>query len=683
MVDLNLKQAERPIGVETPLGKDKLVLTSFSGEERMSGLFRFELQMLSDEGSIKPDQIVGKPVDFYVKHPDDEKRYFNGIVNRFVYAGKNDRVHMYRAQVVPWLWLLTKGSDCREHEADGQKNAKDIIDGLLGDLGFSDYSWKLKRTPEKRDYCVQYRETHYEFLTRLLAEEGIYYYFNHEQGKHELVMTDLVDGVADCKDAEARLLSNLSQPEVTDNLSGWHHEYEFTTGKFAHTDYDFENPSTSLEVKKDSLVKLPGNSGLEFYDHPGRYVKKGLGNGLAQLRMEQEEAAHDSVTGSSVCRSFSPGGRFKLSEHHNDNEKGDKWVLTEVHHSGQQGGSYLTGMGPSDEIYSNNFRCIPAKTVFRPPYTPKPQVHGLQSAVVVGPSGEEIYTDEYGRVKVEFHWDRKHQGDEKSSFWVRVSTPWAGTNWGMVNIPRIGQEVIVEFLEGDPDKPVVTGMLYNKGNMPPYELPANMTQSGIKTRSTKGGGDDHFNEIRFEDKKDEEEIYIHAEKDLNCVIENNETRQVGYEDMDKGDQEIDIYNDQKLKVGVGSSGGSQMVEIFKNRDVTLKTGNDSLLIEQGNMSVVLKTGNQETQLDMGNQTTKLKMGNQETKLDLGKSSTEAMQAIELKVGANSIKIDQMGVTIKGMMVKIEGTVMTEVKAPMTQVKGDAMLIAKGGITMIN
>ena len=657
----DLKQAERRIGIETPLGKDKLLLTAFSGEERMSGLFRFELQMLSEEGSIKPDEIVGKPVDFYVRHPDDEKRYFNGVVNRFVYAGKNDRVHMYRAQVVPWMWLLTKGSDCREHETNGQSNAKDIIDGLLHDLGFSDYSWSLKRTPENRDYCVQYRETHYEFLTRLLAEEGIYYYFKHEKGKHELVMTDHVDGVADCKDAEARLLSNLSQPEVTDNLSGWHHEYEFTTGKFSHTDYDFENPTTSLEVKKDSLVKLPGNSQLEFYDHPGRYIKKGLGDGLAKLRIEQEEAGHDSVTGSSVCRSFSPGGRFKVSEHHNENEKGEKWVLTEVHHSAQQGGSYLTGAGPSDEIYSNTFRCIPAKTVFRPPHQPKPQVHGLQSAVVVGPSGDEIYTDEYGRVKVEFHWDREH----KSSFWVRVSTPWAGTNWGMVNIPRIGQEVIVEFLEGDPDKPVVTGMLYNKQNMPPYDLPANMTQSGIKTRSTKSGGDDNFNEIRFEDKKDEEEIYIHAEKDLNCVVENNETRQVGYEDMDKGDQEIDIYNDQKLKVGLGSSAGSQTVDIFKDRNVTLETGNDSLVLKQGNMSVVMK------------------MGDQTTKLDLGKSSMEAMQAIELKVGSNSIKIDQTGVTIKGIMVKIEGTAKTQIKAPMTQVNGDAMLTLKGGLTRIN
>ncbi len=301
-------------------------------------------------------------------------------------------------------------------------------------------------------------------------------------------------------------------------------------------------------------------------------------------------------------------------------------------------------------------------------------MHGLQSAIVVGPSGEEIYTDKYARVKVQFPWDRLGKNDEKSSFWVRVATSWAGTKWGMVSIPRIGQEVIVDFLEGDPDRPVITGMLYNKENMPPYDLPGDMTKSGVKTRSTKSGGDDNFNEVRFEDLKGEEEIYIHAEKDLNCVIENNESRKVGYEDMDKGDQEIDIYNDQNVKVGVGSSAGSQTVDIFKDRNVTLETGNDSLILKQGNMSVVMKMGNQETKLDMGNQT---------TKLALGKCSTEAMQAIELKVGANSIKIDQTGVTIKGIMVKVEGSAMTQIKAPMTQVNGDAMLTVKGGITMIN
>ncbi len=561
-----LVQGDRPIGVETPLGQDTLVLTAFAGEERISGLFSFDLQFLSEKGDIKPDQIVGENIDFYVRFPDGEPRYFNGHVNRFAYMGQGDRAHIYRATVVPWMWFLTKGADCKVHETGTQQNAQDIIDGLLSGLGFSDYKWDLKRTPEKRDYCVQYRETHYEFIARLLAEEGIYFYFKHEQGKHELVMTDHVGGVFDCQDGEVQLLSNLAQPELTDNLSSWSHDYEFTTGKFAHTDYNFETPSTALLVTKDTLVSLPDIKKNEVYDFPGAYLDKGLGDSLAQLRLEAEEANFDTVTGSSECRSFSPGGRFEVKEHHNDGEAGGKWVLTAVQHTADQGGQYFSGGAHSDDIYKNNFKCIPAATVFRPPFRPKPRVHGIQSAVVVGPPGDEIYTDEYGRIKVQFQWDRLGGKDDKSSFWVRVMTPWAGANWGMVHIPRIGHEVIIDFLDGDPDRPVMTGMVYNKENMPPYGLPANMTQSGIKSRSSKGGGAANFNEIRFEDKMGSEEVYIHAEKDKNEVVENDHTVSVGH------DETMDVGNDRTRTVG-----HDETVTVQNNRTRTV-VSNESVTV---------------------------------------------------------------------------------------------------------
>lgn len=254
----------------------------------------------------------------------------------------------------------------------------------------------------------------------------------------------------------------------------------------------------------------------------------------------------------------------------------------------------------------------------------------------------------------------------------------------MIHIPRIGNEVIVSFLDGDPDRPVVTGMLYNADHMPPYGLPDNMTQSGIKTHSSKEGSDENFNEIRFEDKKGSEEIYIHAEQDLNCVIENNETRKVGFDDKKDGDQSIEIFNNQILKVGTAEcKDGSQTVEIYKDRSVTLKTGNDSLMIEKGNQDTTLKMGNQTTTLDMGNSELILKMGNQTTKINLGKSTTEAMQSIEMKVMGSSIKIDGMGITIKSPVIKIEALGTAELKSPLTTVKGDAMLMMKGGITMIN
>lgn len=706
-----LKQGDRPIGVTTPFGPDKLVLSSFSGEERISELFSFDLQMLSESGDLSAEEIVGKAVSFYVRSEDDgELRYFNGVVSRFAYLGMGDRAHMYRAKVVPQLWLLTKAADCFVHETDEQKGAKEIIDAIFGKFGISDYKWDLDRTPEKRKYCLQYRETYYDFISRLLAEEGIFFYFKHSDGKHELILTDKVGGVFDCADSSVQLLSNLSQRESTDNLSSWHHTYGFHSGKYSQSDYDFENPSTSLQVSVPTKGPLPNASSYELYDYPGGYVNKSNGQKSAEWRIESEEYGYDTVMGGSRCRSFSPGGKFQLAKHHNSGEAGSAWVLIAVQHRAQ-GGNYVTGGGSSDTTYSNTFHAIPADVVYRPVHTrTKPQIHGIQSAVVVGPSGEEIYTDKYGRIKIQFHWDREGKKDEKSSMWVRVASPWAGSNWGMIHIPRVGQEVIVDFLDGDLDRPVVIGMLYNANNMPPYGLPDNKTQSGIKTQSSAKGGSDNFNEIRFEDKKDSEEIYVHAEKDFNCVIENNETRKVGFEDKDSGDQEIEIYNDQKLTVGHGSSGGSQTVEIFKDRNVTLETGNDILTLKQGNMMITMnvgsqtldlkegdqstelgkgnqllnvKQGNQTVNIDTGNQSTVIKKGNQSTKANLGKINSEAMQGIELKVGSNSIKITQQGIELSGLKVDIKGSIMTTVKAPMTQVNGDGMLTLKGGVTMIN
>lgn len=645
-------QDERMIGVETSLGKDVLLLNRFAGEEHVSGLFNFELSMLSLKGDIKATDLVGELIDFYVNKPDGTKRYFNGLVRRFVYTGEGDRAHMYRAEIVPWIWLLTKGSDCRVHEADESQTAKDIVQKVLSELGCPAFRWDVKRTLSKRSYCVQYRETHYDFITRLLAEEGIYFYFQHSQGKHELVLTDHVAGGYTCDDGEAQMLSTAAEPNLADNIKGWDHQYEFTTGNYAQTDYDFENPSSSLMVKTKTIVGLKANKKIENYDHPGAFTDKGVGTALAELRMEAEEAGYDSVHGSSHCHSFSPGGRFKVTEHHNSAEKGGEWMLTTVKHTGNLGGNYVSGASHEGEIYNNQFVCIPAKVVFRPRLLPKPRVFGVQSAKVVGPSSSEIHTDKYGRIKIQFHWDRKGILDGESSFWVRVVTPWAGTKWGMVQIPRVDQEVIVDFLEGDPDQPIVTGMVYNNENMPPYDLPANMTQSGIKTRSSAQGSDANFNEIRFEDKKGQESITVHAEKDYEKTVENNET----------------------VKIGFDTKEGGQTVEIYKDRDVTIEKGKDVLLI---------KTGDQTTTLNQGNQSIEVKTGDQTTEVSAGKISTTAMKSIELKCGSSSIKLEPAKITIKSTMVSIEADATAAMKSPMTTVSGDGMLTLEGAMVAIN
>ncbi|HEV3022674.1 MAG TPA: type VI secretion system tip protein TssI/VgrG, partial [Pirellulales bacterium] len=362
------------------------------------------------------------------------------------------------------------------------------------------------------------------------------------------------------------------------------------------------------------------------------------------------------------------GHKFDLSEHFDAN---GTYVLTAVEHRSSIEGSYTQGKreGPT---YANTFHCIPVALPFRPHRrTPKARVDGTQTAVVVGPSGEEIFTDKYGRVKVQFFWDRQGKKNADSSCWVRVGTLWGGKQWGMIIIPRIGQEVIVAFEEGDPDQPIIVGSVYNANMMPPYALPANKTQSGLKSRSSPSGGTDDFNELRLEDKKGSEEIYFHAQKDFNRVVENNDTLKVGSSKADDGSMTVEVWKDRTETVKTGN----EKVTIEKgNRDVIVKTGNDTHKVEQGNRDV---------KIDMGNDGLKISMGNQTTKIDMGKSETEAMQSIELKVGQSSIKLDQTGVTIKGMMVQIEGQVQLEAKATMTSIKGDGMLTLKGGITMIN
>jgi type VI secretion system secreted protein VgrG len=291
-----------------------------------------------------------------------------------------------------------------------------------------------------------------------------------------------------------------------------------------------------------------------------------------------------------------------------------------------------------------------------------PFVQGPQTATVVGKDGEEIWTDKYGRIKVQFHWEREGKKNETSSCWMRVSYPVAGKSWGWVSLPRIRQEVVVSFLEGNPDRPLITGSVYNGDNLPPYDLPANQTQSGIKSRSSKTGVAENFNEIRFEDKKDSEEVYVHAEKDFNCVIENNETRKIGLDKKSKGDQTVEIQN---------------------NRTISLNEGNDLLTIKMGNLETNIDQGNNNLNVKQGNDNINVKLGDYIVKVDSGNATITAMQSIELKVGGNSIKIEQTGITIKGMMIKVQADATLEAKSAMTTIKGDGMLTLKGAITMIN
>lgn len=572
MTTASYTQETRRIAVETPFGGDVLLLTSFTGREEMSRLFSYELQMLAArDKKLAAADIIGKRISFRVDYEDETPRYFNGFVRRFAYLGSDDRVSHYRAEVVPWLWFLTRTSDCRIFQT---KSVPEIIEQIFNDLGFTDFEMSCKGKHEKWDYCVQYRETDFNFVSRLMEHEGIFYFFRHEKDKHTLVVADGTHAYQACRDKQAVCASTLNEHHSTDNVTRWEHGYEFRTGKWAHTDYNFETPATKLLVNVDTLVKVGNNTKFEFYDFPGEFEKAEQAEGEAKLRIEEVEAGHETVQGSSHCRSFGPGGKFTLTKHAADAEEGKGYVITSVQHTASVGDTYTTG-GASEEHYGNAFTCIPEKFVCRPArITPKPMIHGVQTAVVVGPAGDEIYVDKYGRVKVQFHWDREGKKDAESSCWVRVSQPWAGTNWGAVWHPRIGQEVIVSFLEGDPDRPIITGRVYNAEQMPPYELPANKTQSGFKSRSSKEGTPDNFNEIRFEDKKGDEQLFIHAEKNQDIEVENDETHWVGH-DRKKTidhDERVGIGNDRTESVGNNEKitiGNDRTENVSKNEKISI------------------------------------------------------------------------------------------------------------------
>jgi type VI secretion system secreted protein VgrG len=663
----------------------------------MSMPFRFTLDLLSERPDVKAADLLRKPAVVYLELPGGKERPIHGVISRFVQLGQseNEEFTVYRAEVVPWLWFLSMSADCKIFQ---DKTVLEIVEQVFKDQGYSDFKIKCVKSYPKREFCVQYRETHLNFVSRLLEEEGIFYFFQHSGSKHTLILADDGSAVKPCEvQSTARFATQASALQEEDVVRSLECEHAAHLGTVTLRDYDYLKPSLQLE----SSVSGDGEDEVYDYTFPGNLITANDGDRLARLLLEEREQWRELVRGEGTCRSFQSGFQFDLEGHYR-RDVNKKYQLLQVHHSGKNGAYRAQNEADGDSEYKINFVAIPHKTPFRPQRTsPKPVVQGSQTAIVVGKSGEEIWVDKHGRVKVQFHWDRDGKKDENSSCWMRVASSWAGKGWGFIQIPRIGQEVIVDFLEGDPDMPIVTGRVYNGSMDPPYALPANQTQSGVKSRSSKGGGTDNCNEFRFEDKKGEEEILIHAEKDLLIEVENDETHKVEHDrvttikndetrtieegneavTITKGKQTLDIkQGDQIVTLGQGDQ---KLTLNGGNQTLTLKMGDRTITLDKGGETVRLKMGDQKTQLDMGNQSTDVKMGNVTRKAALGKVSEEAMTGIELKVGQSSIKIDQAGVTIKGMTIKIQGQIKTEVKGMMTDIKGDGMLTVKGGITMIN
>ncbi len=652
-------QQHRPIEVFTPLGDDVLLLVGFSGHEGVSQLFRFHLDLLAENSkrsSVKFDKLLGQRVAIRLELPDEQQRYFHGICSRVSQGGTDQTFTSYHMEIVPQFWLLTRTAQSRIFQ---HVSVPDILKKVLAGV---DVKFEIQGTFQKRDFCVQYRETDFNFASRLMEEEGIYYFFKHTEGGHQMVVANTQQSHPNVEHGSTLIYEEIAGGNRPENrIFSWEKVQELRSGKYTLWDHSFELPHKHLEAEKtiqESLtvgtvthkLKVGQNERYEIYDWPGEYaqrfdgVDKGGGDQPAEIqhifednkrtvgiRMQQEALPSLVINGASTCGQLSSGHKFTLDRHF---DADGEYVLTAVTHSASLDASnFRTGGGGYGFNYSNSFSCIPSALPYRPPrVAPKPTVHGTQTAVVVGPAGEEIFTDKYGRVKVQFHWDREGKSNADSSCWVRVAQGMAGKRWGTSFWPRIGHEVIVDFLEGDPDQPIIVGSVYNADMMPPYlgngpdpKHKNDNKVSGIKTNSTKGGGG--YNELRFDDTKGKEQVFIHAQRNKDIHIEADRYESVGYDyhltighdqsEEVQGDKHLVIHGDQAESIGGNLSisvGGDEQETVGRN--YALEAGTE-VHVKAG-MNMVLESG----------------------------------MTLTLKGPGGFIVIDASGITIQGTMVRI-------------------------------
>ena len=645
---MSVTQDKRLLQFASPLGKDYLMINRFSAREAISELFQFEAELvhLEDEAdfastSVDPAQLLGQQVTVKVSHRDGVTREFSGIVRTFQQGGRDTRFSKYYATIVPHVWLLTQIVDSRIFQT---MTVPDILREILADFSVK---YELSNSYEPRNYCVQYGESSFDFISRLMEEDGIYYYFTHSGGKHEMLIADTPQSHRSLpgKSEISYSIKTTTEEDFISTVKDMWEGSRLQTGKVTFWDHNFQLPHNNQSITKVSRFDIGDNKQLESYEYPGGYAKQFDGIGLSgaeqsdlgnifPARERSGTNANDALdvqymegTANSDCCSIVAGHKFKLTNHPNLSAPKD-FLVTNVVHEAEQNPSYISD-DDVEEPYVNSFAFVPAgqgSVPFVPAQkTPKPRIFGGQTAYVVGPPGEEIFTDKYGRVKVQFHWDRDSNADSSSSCWLRVAQIWAGNSWGSMFIPRIGMEVVVTFLEGDPDQPLITGCVYNPESMPAYTLPDEKTKSGVKTDSSKGSGG--FNELRFEDRTGEEQVFIHAEKDMDIRVK-NEKREIvlkkkhvivkddQHEQVEK-DKHLEVKGKQNEKIGDSySQDVKQKIDIKAGQNYAVDAGMNMHL--KSGVSLTIETGTNLT----------------------------------LKVGGNFININPGGVFIKGTMVMI-------------------------------
>jgi type VI secretion system secreted protein VgrG len=655
----------------SPKGKDELLFRSLQAREELGRLPEYRLQLLRDtkKGRVLPKELLGLKAGLKITLHDGSFREINGLVTSFEAGGISGDFDVYHVELRPWLWHLTLGADCRVFQ---DKTVLEILDEVFADYGSSTrLDKRTSATYASRPYTVQYRETDFDFVSRLMEEEGIYYFFKYESGQHTMVLCDSAKAHQPMKGDPLEFAAKLKDGDDlafrNNFITHWWRAHTLRSVSYAHTDFAAEAPATDLFATKDWEAPYTPKD-FEVFDYPGGQddhvmgtntgTKKKEGERTAKLHAEIFQSGYDVSAGVTEYRQLAVGSTFTFKKHA---DAGDFLVTSSIFEMEFAG--YESNDDNASTSYSCRFDAVPKATPFQPERVmQQPIVNGPQTATVVGPSGDEIHTDKYGRVKVQFHWDRvakKKNLLEKSSCWVRVSFPWASKQFGMVALPRIGDEVVVDFLEGNPDRPLVTGRVYNGTNMPPWELPAQATVSGIKTKSSKGGGTDNFNELRFDDKKGSEYVWLQAEKDFHRLVKNDDF------DTVKNDRHALVEKNSSLHIKENFDAKvDKKVTLKAGEDVHADLGADLLLKITGalglaNTGEISLKGDQAIALSSGmGMDVKIGMAGKisaETtlhlKANMGVVIDGGMQ-LTIKAGAGSVVLGPDGVSITGPLVKI-------------------------------
>lgn len=697
----NRSQQSRPAAAYSPLGDDVLLLRRFTGIEQLGRLYEYELELVSEKpDQVDFDKILGAPMSVRLDLADGSPRAFHGIVSRFSQVSSDAELPTYHATLVPWPWLLTRTADCRIFQ---KQSTKDTILQVFRDGGFSGFRDALSGTYQSVDYCVQYCETSFNFVSRLMEREGIYYFFEHTDDAHTMVLADSATAHQAATGYEELIYRGRRRTHTDEeHISSWQVRKQVQPGAVALGSFDFKQPANDLNVKSN-ITRQNAQSTFEVYDFADNYVQRDAGEQYAKVRLDEFQSGYEVISAESNARGIACGYTFKVSGIPESRDV--EYLVTSARYS-IFADAYESTPNPDNEpLFRVEFTAIPTSQVFRPQrLTPWPRIRGPQTAIVVGTSGEEIDTDKYGRVKLHFPWDRHGKADETSSCWIRVAQIWAGKSWGAMFIPRIGQEVIVEYIEGDPDRPLITGRVYNADVTVPYALPDNKTISTIKSNSSKGGGG--FNEFRFEDKKGSENVFLYAQKDQNTQVQNDCFETIGHDrhlivkntqfehiqldrnetiDRDhvehiKRDRHTTI-DGKEAKAVTGSLSlkvSSDVAEKFESNhseqvanDYYLKA--DNIVIE-GMTNVTIKVGQSFIAIESGG----IKIGTTGTieLVDSQGATIKSDMAIQVQAGTN-VQVQASA------ELSLQGSATAELKSPMTTVNGDGMLTLKGGMVMIN